>query len=198
MVAFEKAQGRFNYRVAGVAIHNGRVLLDRNTRNNYWVLPGGHPDMMEPMEAALRREMLEEIGAKVEVVRLLWVIENFFYKDKPVHELSFYFLMELEPASPLLLSDGPFYGEEHGYQLVYQWQALDESHLVKLPLYPGFLTSGLLEIPESPVHIVFDDARPVTDRSTRHLSHGKTSTLPQVDLLSKTDSAQVEKKFNKA
>jgi hypothetical protein len=39
MVAFNKEKARFNFRVAGVAIHNGRVLLDRNSRNSYWVLP---------------------------------------------------------------------------------------------------------------------------------------------------------------
>ena len=65
MVAFEKGQAHFNYRVAGVAIHNGHILLDRNSRNNYWVLPGGHPEMMEPMTEALQREMKEEIGAEV-------------------------------------------------------------------------------------------------------------------------------------
>ena len=82
MVAFDKEQAHFNYRVAGVAIHNGRILLDRNSRNTYWVLPGGHPEMMEPMADALRREVHEEIGADVEVVRLLWILENFFHKSK--------------------------------------------------------------------------------------------------------------------
>ena len=200
MVAFDKAQGRFNYRVAGVAIHNGRVLLDRNTRNNYWVLPGGHPDMMESMAVALRREMFEEIGANVEIIRLLWVIENFFYKDKPVHELSFYFLMEIDPQSELLESEGPFFGEEHGYQLVYQWQPIEENALMKLPLYPGFLTTGLLELPKIPTHIVFDDTRNMPTRPGRSTVRAKTDPLPQINQLSKseTQSVETEKKFNKA
>ena len=200
MVAFEKAQGRFNYRVAGVAVHNGRVLLDRNTRNNYWVLPGGHPEMMESMTVALGREMFEEIGARVEVIRLLWVIENFFYKDKPVHELSFYFLMEIDPHSPLLKSDGPFYGEEHGYQLVYQWHPIEETALLKLPLYPGFLSGGLLELPETPMHIVFDDARPAPPRIIRRSARGNVGRLPHMNMLSKPDPAQLDgdKKYNKA
>lgn len=200
MVAFEKAQARFNYRVAGVAIHNGRVLLDRNTRNNYWVLPGGHPDMMESMAVALRREMFEEIGANVEIIRLLWIIENFFYKDKPVHELSFYFLMEIDPDSPLLLSEGPFYGEEHGYQLVYQWQPIEENALMKLPLFPGFLTTGLLELPDNPTHIVFDDARDMPPRIGKKAKRPQTGQLPQVNLFGKSDGVPVgsDKKFNKA
>jgi ADP-ribose pyrophosphatase YjhB (NUDIX family) len=163
LVSFDQSTGRFNYRVAGVAIHNGRVLLDRNTRNSYWVLPGGHPDMMEPMSKAVRREIHEEIGADVEVVRLLWVVENFFEKKKPIHELSFYFHVQLTPDSPLLLSDGPFYGMEHKYPLIFQWFPLDEAVLSALPLYPAFLTKALLSLPDSPQHVVFNE---VVARST--------------------------------
>ena len=159
MVAFEQEMARFNYRVAGIAIHNGRVLLDRNSRNHYWVLPGGHPDMMEPMAEALRREVKEEIGADVEVVRLLWMVENFFKRKKNIHELSFYFLMQLPPTSPLLCSDGPFYGDEHGYQLIYQWYPIDEGLLFDLPLYPSFLANALTQLPDTPQHIIFNDVK---------------------------------------
>jgi hypothetical protein len=147
--------------------------------------------------------MFEEIGANVEIVRLLWIIENFFYKDKPVHELSFYFLMEIDPQSELLRSEGPFYGEEHGYQLVYQWQPIEETALMKLPLYPGFLTTGLLELPENPTHIVFDDARHTPVRSAKNAARSRTGPLspplPQVNLISKSETAAGEtgKKFNK-
>jgi ADP-ribose pyrophosphatase YjhB (NUDIX family) len=163
MVAFDKEKAVFNYRVAGVAIHNGRVLLDRNSRNTYWVLPGGHPEMMEPMTVALRREVREEIGADVEVVRLLWIMENFFHKRKDIHELSFYFLMEIDPDSHLLKSDGPFYGQEHEHQLTFQWFPLEQVILENLPLYPGYLASGLLHIPQAPDHIVFNDVSPHKD-----------------------------------
>lgn len=157
MVAFEKEQAHFNYRVAGVAIHNGRILLDRNSRNTYWVLPGGHPEMMEPMAEALRREVREEIDADVEVVRLLWIMENFFHKRKDIHELSFYFLMQIDPNSHLLKSDGPFYGQEHEHTLTFQWFPLDEVLLTNLPLFPGNLAHALLTIPETPQHMVFND-----------------------------------------
>jgi 8-oxo-dGTP pyrophosphatase MutT (NUDIX family) len=157
MVAFDKEKVRFNYRVAGVAIHNERILLDRNTRNSYWVLPGGHPDMMEPMAIALRREVKEEIGADVEVIRLLWVLENFFHKSKRIHELSFYFLMQLHPESRLLKGDGPFYGDEQGHPLIFQWFPLDEIVLQELPLFPGNLPRALINLPETTQHIVFND-----------------------------------------
>jgi 8-oxo-dGTP pyrophosphatase MutT (NUDIX family) len=157
MVAFDKENVRFNYRVAGVAIHNGRILLDRNTSNSYWVLPGGHPELMESMADALRREVKEEIGADVEVVRLLWMLENFFHKRKDIHELSFYFLMELTPDSHLLKSDGPFSGEEHGKRLIFQWFPLEQEILENLPLYPGYLASALINLPDAIQHVVFKD-----------------------------------------
>ncbi len=158
MVAFKKDKALFNFRVAGVAIHNDRILLVRNVRNSYWVLPGGHPDMMEPMAEALRREVLEEIQEEVTVTRLLWVLENFFHKKKDFHELSFYFLVELDPNSRLLKSDGPFYGQEYDHQLIFQWFQLDEAVLRSLPFYPGCLAQAVTHLPESPQHIVFYDS----------------------------------------
>lgn len=157
MVGFNKEKTLFNYRVAGVAIHDGKVLLDRNTRNSYWVLPGGHPEMMEPMQDALSREVKEEISEDVKVVRLLWILENFYRKTKDIHELSFYFLMEVPSQSALLKSDGPFYGEEHGHGLVFQWHALDEAVLNALPLYPSYMAKALMNIPNAPQHHVFHD-----------------------------------------
>jgi ADP-ribose pyrophosphatase YjhB (NUDIX family) len=161
MVGLNKEKTLFNYRVAGVAINNGHILLDRNTRNSYWVLPGGHPDMMEPMQDALAREIKEEIDEDIEVVRLLWVLENFFHKKNDVHELRLYFLMKLHDHSKLLKSKGPFYGEEHGRALIYQWFPLDEGILSTLPLYPSNLASALIDIPSYPQHIVFKDFGPV-------------------------------------
>ena len=167
MVEFDQSKGRFNYRVAGVAVQNGRVLLDRNTRNNYWVLPGGHPELMESMTSAVRREIQEEIHTDVEVIRLLWVVENFFHRNKPVHELSFYFEVKLDPASPLLLSDGPFYGEEYNHTLIFQWHPIQEAALAALPLYPPFLTSALLNIPTTPQHVVFEDIKRRVDSDNK-------------------------------
>ncbi len=157
MVHFDQGLVRFNYRVAGVALKNGKVLLDRNMRNQYWVLPGGHPEMMETMQDALCREMQEEIGARVEVSRLLWVVENFFERGKQIHELSFYFLMEIVAPSPLLDLDGPFVGDEGSHPLAFQWHPLDENALTSLPLYPPFLPNALLSIPTETQHIILDE-----------------------------------------
>ncbi len=56
--------------IKGVVIHNGRVLLLLNEREE-WDLPGGRPDPGEDHRAALVREMLEETGLAVDVGALV-------------------------------------------------------------------------------------------------------------------------------
>ena len=52
--------------VKGVLIHDGRVLLLLNERDE-WDLPGGRPDMGEDHRTALKREVGEEAGLDVEI-----------------------------------------------------------------------------------------------------------------------------------
>ncbi|MEB3205815.1 MAG: NUDIX domain-containing protein [Vampirovibrionales bacterium] len=52
----------------------GLVVLRQNGRP-FWVLPGGTLEYGETLEACARRELMEELGLKIEVVRLLSVSE---------------------------------------------------------------------------------------------------------------------------
>lgn len=52
--------------IKGVVLHQGRVLLLLNERDE-WDLPGGRPDPGEDHRAALVREVREEAGLAVEV-----------------------------------------------------------------------------------------------------------------------------------
>lgn len=76
-------------RVRAVLISDsGKVLLIKRIRpatDPYWVLPGGHADPGDSsLEAALSREIREELGGKVEVLSLLHIQQSenerqFFY-----------------------------------------------------------------------------------------------------------------------
>ncbi len=147
---------RFNYRVAGVALDDGRVLLHRSEQDDFWALPGGRVELCELAEEALRREMQEELGIAVRVERLLWVTENFFV-DRGIrnHELGLYFLMVLPPDSHLLKALFPFHGMEGELHLIFDWFRLDV--LDTLPLYPTFLRAGLRSIPAGVEHIEHRD-----------------------------------------
>jgi ADP-ribose pyrophosphatase YjhB (NUDIX family) len=94
------ASTHLNYRVAGVCIHDGHVLLHRDDKDVFWVMPGGRPRLFESSLDALVREMKEEITTHVEVLRLLWVVENFFeYIGERMHEISYYCQMLLPEES---------------------------------------------------------------------------------------------------
>jgi ADP-ribose pyrophosphatase YjhB (NUDIX family) len=151
-------QLRFHYRVAGVATHEGRVLLHRSEIDDFWSLPGGRARHLEPASTALRREMREELGAEVNVVRLLWVVENFFReRGEAHHELGLYFLMSFDPGSRLYSHDGPFPGDEEGLALEFQWYPQEERVLTQLPVYPAFLQQTLTSLPRVPQHVVHYD-----------------------------------------
>jgi 8-oxo-dGTP pyrophosphatase MutT (NUDIX family) len=156
MLTFRHAQGWFTHRAAAVAIHDGRVLLHRSESDSFWVLPGGRVEFGESAADALARELREEIGVDARVVRLLWVVENFFqYGDAENHELGMYFLTSLPAQWSHLHDDTPFDGFEQGVRLIYQWFPL--AHLPNVVLYPAFLCSALHALPDHTIHIVQRD-----------------------------------------
>ncbi len=53
-------------------VHN-KVLLTRRADNGLWCLPGGMLKIGETIEACVRREVLEEIGCRVQVGELIGV-----------------------------------------------------------------------------------------------------------------------------
>src|SRR5688500_18801281 len=75
MTVFATDSTQLNYRVAGVCVHEGHVLLHREEQDDFWVLPGGRPLLFEASPDTLVREMEEEIAARVEVLRLLCIVE---------------------------------------------------------------------------------------------------------------------------
>lgn len=153
MITWQNETARFTNRVAGVAIHNGRVLLHRAESDDFWVMPGGRAELMESAADSLRREMREELEVDVEVVRLLWLAENFFHHEGAAHhELGLYFLMEMPAEWRYLNQDAPFRGYEGQIPLVFQWIPL--SQIGELKVYPQFLQDGLQDTPASMQHVV--------------------------------------------
>jgi ADP-ribose pyrophosphatase YjhB (NUDIX family) len=72
MIRLEEGDNCFNYRIVGVGVHENSVLLHQEEGEDFWALPGGRAEFGETAEQTLKREMREEIGAEIEVVRLLW------------------------------------------------------------------------------------------------------------------------------
>lgn len=164
MITFSENGVRFNCRIVGVAIHNSRVLLHRAEWDDFWSLPGGRAELLEPSAETLRREMCEELDAQVAVERLLWIVENFFeYRGERFHELALYFLMTLPEDWPRLQQES-FFGDEIFHsdgegdlRLIYRWFPL--ASLDTTRLYPTFLRQGLQALPATPLHVMHHDAK---------------------------------------
>ena len=157
MIRFDNGKKCFNYRIVGVAVHKNQVLLHRAEDENFWTFPGGRAELGEPAVETLKREMLEELGIEVEIIRLLWFVENFFtYAGKDYHEIALYFLMRL-PADSSQLVQPTFQGDEEGVKLIFQWFPQQADVLSRLPLLPSFLQTAIETLPESVQHILHYD-----------------------------------------
>jgi ADP-ribose pyrophosphatase YjhB (NUDIX family) len=157
MIVYSTEHGRFNYRVAGLCLHEGHVLLHRALTDDFWVLPGGRVELLEPATESLRREMREELESDVEVGRLVWVIENFYdWRDEPCHEISLCFEVMLPSGSHLLDTNATWRAIDLGVELEFRWFPLAEIEQVRI--LPDCYRRALVAIPDSPRHIVHVDA----------------------------------------
>ncbi len=69
---------------------HGKVALLNVTRRHYHKLPGGEIEKGESIEAAVKREALEEIGCSIENLRELGIVEE--YRNKlGLHQISYCF-----------------------------------------------------------------------------------------------------------
>lgn len=153
MITYSENGVHFNYRVVGIALHGGYVLLHTSPKDDFWSLPGGRGELMEPSAETLRREMMEELGESVTVERLVWVVENFFrYNGERFHELALYYLMTFAPDSHLLDTAAEFQGHEFDMPLTFRWFPVDG--LSDITLYPIFLKEGLTALPSATEHVI--------------------------------------------
>ena len=107
--------GILNIRVGAIIMKDGKILMVGNGRSNYLYSVGGRIKFGETAEEAVVREVYEETGVKMEVDRLGFVHENYFYGDAPtnlgklIYEISFFFYMKVpndfEPISDSFTED---------------------------------------------------------------------------------------------
>ena len=79
--------------VARAVILNGnKIILCRIKGENWYFLPGGHIEFDEFIEASLKRELMEEMGIKVKLDKVIEVVENFYKENrKNHHEINIIF-----------------------------------------------------------------------------------------------------------
>src|SRR2546421_11667447 len=106
-------------RVAAIIIRQDQILLVEHRKRGqcYWVLPGGRLEGNETLDAALRRELQEELRLEARVGRLVIVCES-LAPDR--HVVNLIFQAEIgESAEPQLDARDPVLAG-------WQWVSVDQ------------------------------------------------------------------------
>lgn len=154
---FKTNNAVFSYRVAGICVQDGKVLLQTTTgEDRNFAFPGGHVAFGETNEETLIREFKEEIGADVRVGELKWVAEIFFpWGNKPCHQICLYYMVEILGEG--VPRDGVFLGKEHlqgrSFELEFHWVPLEET--AGMEIYPIQTPELLKKLSEGVQHFVY-------------------------------------------
>ena len=103
---------------------------------------GGGIEFGEPSEAALRRELSEELGAMVRPLYKLGTLESIFvYAGVPGHEIAIVWLTEFEDPALYALDTLPYV--EGAKTDIAEWVHPSKLQEQGIPLYPEGLTELL-------------------------------------------------------
>ena len=149
--------GLVNVRVGAVIMKDGQFLMVGNDRSDYLYSVGGRVQFGETAEEAVIREVWEETGVRMEIDRLGFVHENYFYGDAPtnlgklIYEISFFFYMKVPDGfSPV---SGSF--TEDGTRERLRWVTAGDP----VRIYPDFFRTELACPAPGVKHFVTDERR---------------------------------------
>ena len=158
-ILFKTEDYVFSYRVGGLLIHNGKVLLQNAEGDDGYAFIGGHVAFGETTEQTIIREFKEEIGADIRVERLFMVNENFFpWGDKPCHQINLYYLVSLRDETQIPLDKNFKALDDLGNERVELnicWIPLGE--IPKMNIYPPQAKEYIVNIPDKIVHFVYKE-----------------------------------------
>ena len=148
-LTFKTEEGIFNYRVCAIILHNGALLTTKHNNSPYYFLPGGRVKLHETADAAIDREVYEELGIHGKILRPLWLNQGFFTEDvskERFHELCLYYLVDIsETELPSLGTSFVRYEGDQRYY--YEWMPLNR--LKDEYLYPLFIKEKIHDLPQT-------------------------------------------------
>lgn len=155
MLSFDIEAGRFQFRVAGIALREGHVLVHRALVDDFWSLPGGRVEHFELSASALIREMREELLVDVEIGPLVYAIESHFtLAGYPYHEIGFYYGMDLPQSFPFISDQICHRVRDGDNDLEFKWVPTEQKILDELDFGPTVLRDRLDALPASLQHII--------------------------------------------
>jgi 8-oxo-dGTP diphosphatase len=118
--------------VYGIVIEDDKILLSPQFKGKF-DLPGGGVDLGEDLEAAVVREVKEETGIDVEVIRLVGLRNNIFISShgngRAYHSILIYYVCKKIGGE--ISTDG-FDEDEQNYAEEAQWVPLSEFDAIEL------------------------------------------------------------------
>ena len=100
-LSIEIGSTKLNVRVGAIIKHKNKIMVERNKKVDFSVIPGGRIKTLETTQEALIRELEEELGLNLEKEHFEFssFIENYFiYDGQETHELYFVFKVELDDS----------------------------------------------------------------------------------------------------
>ncbi|MBE7082432.1 MAG: NUDIX domain-containing protein [Clostridiales bacterium] len=138
-------EGRFKFRVCGILRVQDKYLVVKINDNNFYCLPGGHVELGEDTDTAVLREMHEELGYKVDIERMVCVVQNFFKtaQGKPFHEMGYYYVVTPQNLEDVNLEDHVRMEMDKGklQRLEFKWVTIEQ--LKQLDFRPAILAEKL-------------------------------------------------------
>ena len=93
---------KLNYRTAIILTNKNKVLLHK-ANVDFWNMPGGRVKFGEDSLSAIKREMNEELGIKLNDAKLIAYCENFFnFNNVNYHELLTVYTAEISDDEKIL------------------------------------------------------------------------------------------------
>jgi ADP-ribose pyrophosphatase YjhB (NUDIX family) len=148
-ISWRAPGGRFNLRAAAMITRGDEILLCQVDPLGCWFLPGGRVRLGEPSDAALARELTEELGRELPAGRLALIVENIFTGETLEHELGVYYQLTWPDA---LADDDLASGTEPGHW--FRWVPLSELRSVWFE--PAGLVPFLQDLGDGLRHVVLE------------------------------------------
>ncbi|HFI0054766.1 TPA: NUDIX hydrolase [Streptococcus suis] len=124
----------FGVRETALIIKDGKIFLTKDAKGRYYTI-GGAVAVNEIAQAAVIREVKEELGVDSCVNQLAFVVENqFTHEDIDFHNIEFHFIVEPIGEVPKEMIEGKL-------KQACEWIELDK--LVNLDVVPAFLAQEL-------------------------------------------------------
>lgn len=142
---------KLNIRAGGLIIHNNKILAHKNINKDHYCIPGGRIELGENSETTIKREIQEELGKDIDILKYSSTIENFFYmNEKKYHELYFLYRVEFKNEEDKKIEYTMHNMEGKDY-LQYEW--LDIDKIDEYNILPECL-KDMLKKDNMPTHVI--------------------------------------------